>query len=407
MRTSRHGPSTALAAAVALAVAGCSGGDGGGASAPDPGDWDQVLAEADGQRVQLFMWGGDENLNAHVTGLVADRAAEAGVVLEQVRITDTVEAVNIVLGEKQAGRDSDGVVDLVWINGENFATGVQADLWFCDWARELPNARLVPWDDPTISTDFGQPVDGCEAPWNRAQSVVVVDSTVVPDGFADVDELLAWVEDNPGRFAYPAPPDFTGSMVVRTLLYGHAGGHEQVPGEFDEEAFTEVTAGFWERLRSLEPSLWRGGETYPQSQGEVVDLFANDQIDVYLTYDVAQVVTGVEDGTLPDSTRAAPLRDGGSIGNTNYVAIPYNSPDKAGAMVVADVMESVEAQLAKAAIGYAPVIDVDRTDRAEEFAIDSQVVPGYDELLETSAPELSAAWTTALEDAWVTNVLEQ
>ena len=26
----------------------------------------------------------------------------------------------------------------------------------------------------------------------------------------------------PGRFSYPAPPDFTGSMVVRTFLYGTA-----------------------------------------------------------------------------------------------------------------------------------------------------------------------------------------
>ena len=399
---------TALAVGVVgLVLAACAGsGDGVGAD-PDPDDWDAVLAAAEGSTVEWFMWGGDEALNDHVNGLVQDLVAEHGVAIEQVRLTDTVEAITTILGEQQAGRDTEGSVDLVWVNGENFATGVQAGLWWCDWAESLPNAELVPWDDPTIATDFGVPVDGCEAPWNRAQSVVVQDTAAVPDTFADVEELLAWVEANPGRFTYPAPPDFTGSMVVRTLLYGHAGGAEEVPDEYSEEAYEAVTDGFWDRLQALEPSLWRGGETYPTTQAEVVDLFRDDQVDVYLTYEVAEVVTGVRSGAFPPATRASTFADGGSIGNTNYVAIPYNSPDKAAAMVVANALQSVEAQLAKAAFGYAPVIDVTRTDRAEEFAIDSTAVPDYDQLLDDTSPELSAAWVEALEDGWVTNVLQR
>jgi ABC-type uncharacterized transport system YnjBCD substrate-binding protein len=48
--------------------------------------------------------------------------------------------VNKVLGEKEAGRDADGSVDLVWVNGENFRTMRQGDLLYGSWAQFLPNS---------------------------------------------------------------------------------------------------------------------------------------------------------------------------------------------------------------------------------------------------------------------------
>jgi putative spermidine/putrescine transport system substrate-binding protein len=62
-------------------------------------------------------------------GWVARQAAALGITVKQVRISDTADAVNKILGEKQAGRTQDGSVDLVWVNGENFASGMQAHLW--------------------------------------------------------------------------------------------------------------------------------------------------------------------------------------------------------------------------------------------------------------------------------------
>lgn len=377
--------------------------------APDPADWDAVLAEADGQTVNWFMYGGDDLLNEYITGYVADAAAELGVTVNQVRINDTVEAVNTVLGEQSAGRDTDGSIDMIWINGENFATGKQADLWFCGWADQIPNAELVDWEDPSINTDFGEPVEACEAPWNRAQSVMVYDSERV-DGFASMEELLAWIEENPERFAYPAPPDFTGSMAVRTFAYNALGGYEATQEEFDQPAFDELAAPVWELLNRIEPFLWRGGETYPQSQNEVIELFSNGEIDAYITYGKGEVPANVADGIFPESTRVS-VFDEGMIGNTNYVAIPYNSPHKAGAMVLADLLTSAEAQLEKAqpdVLGYDPAIDPERTDIADEFAgLSSELVPAFEELTVNANPEPSAEWVAALEEGWQVNVLQQ
>jgi putative spermidine/putrescine transport system substrate-binding protein len=387
------------------------GGDtsGGSAEDPDPSDWEAVLAEADGQTVNWFMYGGDDLLNDYITSYVTDAAAELGVTVNQVRINDTVEAVNTVLGEQAAGRDTDGSVDLIWINGENFSTGKQADLWFCGWADRIPNAELVDWEDPSINTDFGEPVEGCEAPWNRAQSVVVYDSERV-DRLASMDDLIAWVEQNPERFTYPAPPDFTGSMVVRTFAYHANGGYEPFQEEFDQAAFEELAQPTWELLNRIEPALWRGGETYPQSQNEVIELFGNGEIDAYITYAKGEVEPNVADGIFPESTRVT-VFDEGMIGNTNYVAIPYNSPHKAGAMVLADLLTSAEAQLEKArpdVLGFDPAIDPERTELTDEFAaLASELVPPFEELAANSNPEPSAEWLTAIEEGWQANVLQQ
>jgi putative thiamine transport system substrate-binding protein len=37
--------------------------------------------------------------------------------VQQVNLKDTAEAVTRVVSEKTAGRDRDGSVDLIWING--------------------------------------------------------------------------------------------------------------------------------------------------------------------------------------------------------------------------------------------------------------------------------------------------
>ena len=157
----------AVLAGLSLGLTAC--GSDAPTAAPAPADdWEAVLAQADGQSVNWYMYGGDDALNAFVEGEVSDRLAALGVTLNQVRITDTADAVNKVLGEQQAGRTSGGAVDAIWVNGESFVTGNQADLWRCDCAQDHPNAQYADLESPAVATDFGVPTDGCEAAWQQA-----------------------------------------------------------------------------------------------------------------------------------------------------------------------------------------------------------------------------------------------
>ena len=174
--------------------------------------WDQITEEARGGTVNWFMWGGADTINAYVSGYIADRLkAEYDITLNRVPITDAADIVNQILSEKEAGVTDTGAVDLLWINGENFRAMKQGDLAFCGYTGLLPNDALVNWQNPAIANDFGVPVDGCELPWNTVQFAFATDSAKVAEPPADMAGLIAWIKANPGRFTYPAPPDFTGS----------------------------------------------------------------------------------------------------------------------------------------------------------------------------------------------------
>ena len=373
--------------------------------------WDEVVKEARSGTVNWFMWGGADTINAYVSGYIADRLkAEYDITLNRVPITDAADIVNQVLTEKEAGVTDTGAVDLIWINGENFRAMKQGDLAFCGYTGLLPNDVLVNWDNPAIANDFGVPVDGCEVPWNTVQFAFATDSAKVTEPPTDMTSLIAWIKANPGRFTYPAPPDFTGSAFLRHVFIHAAGGPDSLLGPFDQAKFDDTAAKTWAILNEIEPFLWREGATYPTTVTQLNELFANGEVAFTFNYDPAQFGLAVDAGTYPASTRSFGLTDG-TIGNTNYTLIPFNSPNKAAAMVVQNLLLSGEAQLEKAKTevwGAAPAIEISRTSpevQAGFAAIKAHpsVIPAAD-LAKASLPELQADWLTAIEKGWAEHV---
>ena len=131
---------------------------------PDPADWDAVLEEAKGQTVYWNAWGGSSQINAYIGWVGEELEERHGVRLVHVKLEDTANAVTTVVAEKAAGRNEGGSIDLIWINGENFASMKRQDLLFApDWTTELPNWRYVDVENkPTITVDFTLPTDGLE-----------------------------------------------------------------------------------------------------------------------------------------------------------------------------------------------------------------------------------------------------
>lgn len=377
----------------------------------DPQSWDEVVEAARGGEVNYFLWGGADNINQYVSDTIGGiLKVEYGITLNRVGLTDTAEAVNIVLGEKEAGVDGDGAVDLIWINGENFRTMRQADLAYCGYIDLLPNNELVNWDNPAIANDFGVPVDGCEVPWSRAQFAFAYDSARTFHPPQTIPDLLSWIKVHPGQFTYPAPPDFNGAVFVRHIFYHAAGGAENLLGPFDQDRFDEVATKTWEILNEIEPYLWREGQTYPNSISAMKQLFANQEIKLYFDYDASQFGVAVNEGTFPETVRSYGLSDG-TIGNTSYNLIPYNSPNKAAALVLQNVLLSGEAQFIKAdpdVWGAAPAIEIDRTSpeiQAQFAGLEQHPsVVSSEELGKAALPELQASWIAAIDEGWQENV---
>lgn len=373
--------------------------------------WDDITSMAKGGEVNWFMWGGSDTINQYVSeyigGILKD---QYDVTLNRVGVSDTVEVVNIVLGEKEAGVMDKGSVDMIWINGENFRTMKQGGLAYCGYTDILPNNKLINWDNPAIANDFGVPVDGCEVPWSKAQFAFAHNTATTENPPRSIGELIEWVKENPGQFSYPAPPDFNGSVFVRHVFYHAAGGVDQLLGAFDQAKFDEVAAKTWTILNDMEPNLWREGKTYPTSIAALEQLYANSEVALTFNYEPAGVGINIENGTFPPTTQGYGLTDG-TIGNTNYTIIPFNSPNKAAALVLQNVLLSGEAQVQKAlpdVWGTKPAIEISRTSAEVQAKFAAIVkhpnVAPAEELAKTALPELQASWISAIEKGWIENV---
>ena len=373
----------------------------------DPADWDAVLAEAAGQTVYWNAWGGSTTTNDFIAW-VADRVLDDyGVTLEHVKLTDTADAVTRVLSEKQAGENDDGAIDMIWINGSNFAAMKDANLLFGPYAEQLPNWALVDVAGKTVQTDFTVPVDGFESPWAMAQVVFVHNTATMPDRLGSMQALQDWAQANPGRFSYPQPPDFLGTTFLKQVLVDVLEDPSVLGAPATDENYDTVTAPLWAYLDALTPNLWREGRAYPATGTAMFPLIADGELDLSISFSPGAASTAIANDELPDTVRTFVL-DKGTIGNASFVAVPYNSGSKAGAMVVANFLMSPEAQARAqdpAILGYGTVLNMDaltEDDRALFDALELGVATLSPAELGTVQAEPHPSWMTRIADDWVT-----
>lgn len=373
---------------------------------PITSSWEEVIATAKGSTVNFYMWGGDERINKWIDGFVAEQMQQQyGVKVNRVPM-DAAEFINKLLGEKQVNR-TDGSIDVLWINGENFKTAKEAQLLWGPFAEKLPNYnKYVDKNAPDVAFDFGYPVEGYEVPYGKAQFVFTYDAKKVTNPPKSAIELMEWVKSNPGKFTYPQLPDFTGSVFVRQVMYEVAGGYESYPNEINQEKIAEQLQPLWQYLNELRPNLWRKGETYPPDSSVLDQLYANGEVLITMSYLPTRTAGLVEQGIFPKTSKTL-VWDKGTIGNTHFLAIPFNAPNKAGAMVLANFLESPEAQLSKYdPLNWGDMLGIDVTKLEQEYKDLLSAIPlseaslSAEELAAHRQPEISASYIPLIEDAW-------
>ena len=320
------------------------------AADPDPKGWDEILADAKGETVYWNAWGGSENINAYIEWAGEELKQRYGVELVHVKLDDTANAVAKVVAEKAAGKNQGGSVDLIWINGENFASMKEQGLLFSPgWAEDLPNWRYVDIENkPTIRTDFTIPVEGLESPWGMAKLVFFydqarTDAAALP---TDARSLLEWAKANPGRFSYPQPPDFIGSSFLKQILSELVEERSVLIQPVDDATFDSTVAPLFAYLDELHPLMWRSSRAYPQNYPAMKQMLADGEMDIIFAFNPSEASSAIANGELPDTVRSFTF-PAGTLSNTHFVAIPYNAASKAGALVTADFLISPEAQARK------------------------------------------------------------
>ncbi len=365
--------------------------------------WQATLAAARGQRVYFNAWAGNEHVNRYLKWAAAEVGQRYGFTLEHVKIASTAEVVQRVRAERQAGRDRNGSVDAVWINGENFALMKSAGLLYGPFVGRLPNAVWIDTSKPTTQVDFSVPVDGMEAPWGMAQLTFYADSRVVPQPPPSMAALSAFAARHPGRFTYPKPPDFHGMTFLKQLLLAAVPDRRSFHAPYVAERFAALTAPLWAALERLHPTLWRRGRQFPASSEVMRQMLADGELLISLTFNPNDAANEIAAGRLPASVVSWQPEEG-SIANTHFIAIPFNARAKAAAQVLIDFLLSPLAQARKADIRYwgdPTVLAVQRLPVAERAWFAQSAAPGEVTHSAPAWPEPHASWVTPLEREWL------
>jgi len=377
-----------------------------GSAFADLPSWEDIEKTARGQTVYWNAWGGDDKVNDYIAWVGEQLKARHDLTLKLVKDAGIPETVSRILAEKNAGRDREGGVDLLWINGENFRAMKDGGLLYGPFAERLPHYRYVDTaGKPTTMADFTVPVEGLEAPWGMAQIVFMYDTARLQYPPKSMVELLAYAKDHPGRFTYPEPPDFLGSAFLKQALLELTDQRDALRQLATDANFGPVTAPLWAWLDEIRPHLWRQGQTYPTGTPALRQLLADGEIDIAFSFHPNDASAEIEKGHLPATVRTYVLT-GGTIGNTHFVAIPYNARAKEGAMVVANFLLSPEAQARKqdpAVWGDLTVLALDRLppeDRERFAEIKLGIATLSPEQLGTPLPEPHPSWMERLEAAW-------
>lgn len=409
--------SVVLAALMTLSLAAC-GSKSEDASGNDDSNseksieemsFDELKEAAKGSTVTFYGWGGDEKLNEWLDDVFAPQMKEKyDITMERVPM-DIDQILSHLSGEIQAGEE-DGSIDMIWINGENFQSAKENNMLYGPFTDRLPNFNdYIDTESEDVTLDFAYPIEGYEAPYGKAQMVLVGDTAVTSEFPKSAEELLEFVKKYPGKVTYPALPDFTGSVFVRSIIYEICGYEQFLNMEADKETVKEAVEPAMEYLRQLNPYLWNEGKTFPDSSTTLDNMFADGEVILNVTYDAFATAVKIEEGTYTETTQTFQF-DKGTIGNTNFMAIAANSQNKAGAMVAINEMMSPEIQADRYnTLKVLPVVDYDKLsdEQKEEFDkvdLGKGTIP-QDELLAKRLPEMPAELVPIIEEIWEEEVV--
>lgn len=377
------------------------------ASLAQDADWGALLERARGQTVYWHAWGGDPKINDFIAYVGEQAQRRHDVTIAHVKLASTADAVSRVLAERDAGTTSGGAVDLIWINGENFAAMKDQGLLHGPFATDLPNWPLVDVaGKPAVVTDFTLPTEGYESPWAMAQLVFEYDSARIADPPRSLSALMGFILANPGRFTYPQPPDYLGLTFLKQVAYGTLANPALMQAPVDDAHYDAVMAPMWAWLDTVTPALWRQGRAYPANEPALGQLLADAEVDISFAFNPGRASAEIAAGTLPDTIRTTTF-EGGTIGNASFVAIPFNAAHRDGAQVVANLLldPAIQARAQDPAVlGFQTVLDLNALppeDRARFDALSLGVATLSPADLGPALLEPHASWMLRIGQDWI------
>ncbi len=370
----------------------------------------EVIKEEDVNTVTFYGWGGDENVNKWLDGYVAKEVKDR-YGIEFKRVSMNIDEVLVKLSNEKQANKGNSDIDIMWINGENFNLAKSYGVLSEPFTDSITSFSNIDSSEDFVKYDFSVPIEKLEAPFGLSHLVFVGDSSKISMP-KNTTELLALAKENPGKFTYPAPPDFTGSAFVRNVIYDIVGVGSILNTPSDKEALKEAIQPALDYLNELEPYLWEEGTTYPKDEAIMQKMYSDGQLYMTMSYTALLAPRNIKDGTFNEDSEMF-VFEKGNISNCHYLAIPFNAPNYDSAVQVIDFMLSLEAQSSKLNIdnwGDLSVLDYSKLSEDEKKLFDDvnkEYDLNYFEFEDKRLPEIKAEKISIIEEIWEEEVLKK
>ncbi|GAP54143.1 conserved hypothetical protein [Arthrobacter sp. Hiyo6] len=207
-------------------------------------------------------------------------------------------------------------------------------------------------------------------PYRGSAVLLAYDTKTVPTPPKTLDDLLTWIKANPGKFTYNSPKSGgSGGAFVATVLdkYVPAADRAKMTVGYEKGLEGDWDAGF-AALKELNPYVFQKG-VYPNGNKQTLDLLASGQISMAPVWS-DQFITGVANGQIASTVKAAQISNPSFTGGAAYLGIPKSTTRQDAALKLANFVLSPDAQstIIKEMSGF-PAISLDKlpADVKEKF----------------------------------------
>lgn len=316
-----------IAAAAALTV-------GGSAMAEDANllttPWDKVVEAAKGQKgLTFYSWWGEEFWRDAGKDFEARYGIPVNVVIGD-------RAANIAKVVAESGQEQ-GTIDVLHVGGVEVKSLLDAKALFGPLKGVIPDSDKL--DPKLFASQEGFAHDGYLVPVYRNQVGILYDPDKVATPPQTWAEFTAWLDANPGQFAFNDPSKGgSGQAFVQTVLLSLLGGAEKYAGDTEMDSAKVADWGkVWEWLNANEDKF-----TITASNNDSIDRVNQGEVVMAAAWDDDTAVA-LGKGTLFKRAKLY-IPSMGLPGGGDTLGIPTNAPNKAAALLFINYLTEAETQ---------------------------------------------------------------
>ncbi len=239
-----------------------------------------------------------------------------------------------LLAERDAGREK-WDVDVAMVH-EIFMTWAMEEDLLQSYATELDTWQYV--TSPFAKSALGADIEGYAMPMFHSQTALAYNPEYVDDPPASFEELVLWVQDNPGKFGYNGiKGGMSGVAFTTAWVYWQTGAYEKYTSGPFEQSEVDAWEAVYEELADF-------NEYVTITAGNVGTLDALNRGEIWMgPVWVDMFFTFMDEGKLDPNMRLA-LPEPGLPGQPMYFVIPRQARNPEAARDFVEMVTSPTVQ---------------------------------------------------------------